>query len=122
MVQVYARTIFEENVSTPLRKLYRFYKTPTLAPGESITVNFTISTPELGYYTEGKEKVVGEGTVEIMVGMLNLTRAISPPPEETTPPAEKPAFPYVWAALGIALLAVFLLIIIGTKRVESGFT
>ncbi|MGQ9690392.1 MAG: fibronectin type III-like domain-contianing protein, partial [Thermoproteota archaeon] len=109
VVQVYARVIYEENISTPLRKLYRFYKTPTLMPGESIIVNFTIPTPELGYYTESG-KVVKEGRVEIMVGMLEMTREIPPPPSKK-PPVEEPVMPKDTISLGVLLIIVTLLMI-----------
>lgn len=109
VVQVYARVIYEENISTPLRKLCRFYKTPTLMPGESIIVNFTIPTPELGYYTESG-KVVKEGRVEIMVGMLEMTREIPPPPSKK-PPVEEPVMPKDTISLGVLLIIVTLLMI-----------
>jgi beta-glucosidase len=67
-VQVYVSDL-ESTLSTPVKKLYRFERI-TLEPDETQTVTFTIPVPELGFYTDGPEKVVENGTFVVMVGEL----------------------------------------------------
>lgn len=69
VVHVYANDV-ESTLSTPVRKLYRAEKTPTLAAGESTTVNFSIPAQELGFYTDNKDKALENGAFNIMVGGL----------------------------------------------------
>ena len=69
VVQVYVSDL-KSTLSTPVKKLYRAEKIPTLAAGDSTTVNFSIPVLELGYYTDGEDKVLENGTFRIMVGEL----------------------------------------------------
>lgn len=70
-VQVYVSDV-ESTLSTPVKKLYRFEKI-ALNPDETKTVTFTIPVPELGFYTDGPEKVVEDGTFVVTVGGLTAS-------------------------------------------------
>lgn len=69
VIQVYISSV-NSTLPTPVRKLYRAYKTPTLVAGESLIVNFSIPALELGFYTETKDKVLEEGVFKVIVGEL----------------------------------------------------
>ncbi|MEM2940272.1 MAG: glycoside hydrolase family 3 N-terminal domain-containing protein [Thermoproteota archaeon] len=71
VVQLYIRDL-ESTLPTPLKKLYRFQKI-MLEPSEVKTVSFTIPISELGFYTEGKEKIVEEGVFIVIVGGLTAS-------------------------------------------------
>jgi beta-glucosidase len=73
-VQVYVSDA-ESTLSTPVKKLYRFEKI-ALNPNETKTVTFTIPVPELGFYTDGPEKVVEDGTFVVTVGELTASFAV----------------------------------------------
>jgi beta-glucosidase len=62
----------ESSLSTPVKKLYRFRKI-MLEPGEVQTVSFTIPVSELGFYTDGPEKIVEEGVFIVTVGNLTAS-------------------------------------------------
>jgi len=76
VIQVYLNDV-ESTLSTPVKKLYRAEKTPTLGAGESTTVSFSIPVSELGYYTDTKDKVVEAGTFNVMVGGLNASFVVN---------------------------------------------
>jgi hypothetical protein len=44
-----------------------------LEPGEVQTVSFTIPVSELGFYTDGPEKIVEEGVFIVTVGNLTAS-------------------------------------------------
>jgi beta-glucosidase len=69
VVQVYANDV-ASTLSTPVRKLYRAEKTPTLAAGDTTTLNFSIPASELGFYTDNENKILENGTFKVMVGGL----------------------------------------------------
>jgi len=75
-VQVYLNDV-ESTLSTPVRKLYRAEKIPTLAAGDSTTVNFSIPVSELGFYTDNKDKALENGTFNVMVGELTASFLVS---------------------------------------------
>jgi beta-glucosidase len=78
VVQVYLRDL-NSTLSTPIRKLYRAEKTPTLGAGENTTVRFSIPVSELGYYTDTKDKVLESGNFTVMVGGLNASFEVAAP-------------------------------------------
>ena len=69
VVQLYFRPGFSV-IEFPVKKLIRFEKFE-LAPGESITVNFTVPTWDLGYY-RNMEWEVETGEYNFWVGSSSL--------------------------------------------------
>jgi beta-glucosidase len=70
VVQVYVNDV-ESILSTPVWKLYRAEKTPTLAASASMTLNFSIPVSELGFCTNSQYKVLENGTFNVMLGGLS---------------------------------------------------
>ncbi len=66
VVQLYTN-FFGAHVTRPAMQIVGF-KRLTLAPGESATVKFHLSTRELGYYNEDMEFVVEPGRLTLMAG------------------------------------------------------
>lgn len=58
------------DTTSPQTKFARAEKTPTLAAGDTITLNFSIPASELGFYTDNEYKTLENGTFKVMVGGL----------------------------------------------------
>lgn len=67
VVQLYVRDLLSEMVTRPVKELKGFRRI-TLQPGETQTVQFTLTPAELSFLNERMERVVEPGQFEIMVG------------------------------------------------------
>ena len=67
VVQLYIHDVLTERVTRPVKELKGFQRI-TLQPGESRTVEFTITANELAFLNEQMERVVEPGMFELMVG------------------------------------------------------
>ena len=67
VVQLYIHDVLTERVTRPVKELKGF-KRITLQPGESRTVEFTLTANELAFLNEKMERVVEAGMFEVMVG------------------------------------------------------
>ena len=55
------------SISQPVRRL-RGFRRVTLKPGKQLTVTFTVSTDDVGFYDNQANFVVETGTIEVYVG------------------------------------------------------
>jgi beta-glucosidase len=67
VVQMYIHDVLTERVTRPVKELKGFRRI-TLEPGESRTVEFSISANEMAFLNEKMERVVEPGVFEVMVG------------------------------------------------------
>jgi beta-glucosidase len=67
VVQMYIHDVLTERVTRPVKELKAFRRI-TLQPGESRTVEFSISANELAFLNEKMERVVEPGMFEVMMG------------------------------------------------------
>ncbi len=67
VVQLYIHDVLTERVTRPVKELKGFRRI-TLQPGESRTVEFSLSANELAFLNERMERVVEPGMFEVMVG------------------------------------------------------
>lgn len=67
VVQLYIHDVLTERVTRPVKELKGFRQI-TLQPGESRTVEFSLSANELAFLNERMERVVEPGMFEVMVG------------------------------------------------------
>ena len=67
VVQLYVHDVLTERVTRPVKELKAFRRI-TLQPGESRTVEFSISANELAFLNEKMERVVEPGMFEVMMG------------------------------------------------------
>ena len=71
VVQLYIHDVLTERVTRPVRELKGFQRI-TLLPGESRTVEFTLTANELAFLNEQMERVVEPGLFEVMVGASSV--------------------------------------------------
>ena len=60
----------EALVTRPVEELFGF-KRVALDPGEQVTIIFTVSMKQLGFYNEKMEYVVEPGNIEVFIGSVN---------------------------------------------------
>jgi len=69
VVQLYLHDS-EATVTRPLEELFGF-KRITLEPGEKVTVIFTVSMKQLGFYNENMEYIVEPGNIDVYIGSIH---------------------------------------------------
>jgi beta-glucosidase len=67
VAQLYVHDVVSEIVTRPVKELKGFRRI-TLQPGETQTVEFTLTTDELSFLNEKMQRVVEPGMFEVMVG------------------------------------------------------
>jgi beta-glucosidase len=88
VVQLYLRDEVAR-VARPDRQLAGFARVE-LAPGESVTVRFTVDPTALAYYDEAMRLVIEPGTARIMVGGIEQTIAVTGAEREIAPNDRRP--------------------------------